>query len=347
MAAWLRDPIRVLTLVGLLVAGSTSLSAGARDEGQELDRYLRGINLEPAAFASAAGGAVVVKLLQTRKDTDVAVFGMARLQASPHAALRYFLDFEGSLAAGGRRFALLGDPPQPADVAAVSFDDSEFRELRDCVPGDCLFKLPAIGMQLFTRQVDWSSPDAKAQADRLLRDGVLRVLREYRQRGDAAILTYDDRDGVRPHDVFVELAEQMSGWVEYPPELERHLTGYPGARAAGARDVLYWAEDRAPRLRPTLTVSHVVQYASARSPGAVFLARKQLYASHYFDGAFELLAIVDRGDEGTWLLTVRSFRFDQLSGGVLNLRGRVQKRLQDAIRSDLEAQRSVIELMKG
>ena len=71
MAAWLRHPIRVLTLLGLLVAGSTSLSAGARDEGQELDRYLRGINLEPEVFASAASGAVVQKRLQDAIHSDL------------------------------------------------------------------------------------------------------------------------------------------------------------------------------------------------------------------------------------------------------------------------------------
>ena len=345
MAPRRKRSVHVLIVAALLATGGTPRPAGEEESVQKLERYLRGIDLEAGEFASASRGAVVVKLLSAPRSTDAAVFGMTRLRATPDSALRYFLNFEQSLAAEGRRFALFGDPPRPADVMDVSFDESEYRELRDCIPGDCRFKLPAVGMRIFAQQIDWSAPDAKVQADGRLREGVLRLVREYRHRGDSAILAYDDRSGVRPHDVFVELAEQMSRWVEYPPELERHLTAIPAGPAEKMLDFFYWAEDRVPRLRPTLTVNHVVQYVSTRSPRAVFLARKQLYASHYFDGGFEQLAIVDLGREGTWLFTVRSFRFDQLSSGPLNLRGRVQGRLQEALRSELERQRSAIELL--
>jgi len=40
------------------------------------------------------------------------------------------------------------------------------------------------------------------------------------------------------------------------------------------------------------------------------------------------------------VLTVRRFRFDNLPGGLLNIRGRVRKQLVDATRADLERQRS-------
>jgi hypothetical protein len=74
------------------------------------------------------------------------------------------------------------------------------------------------------------------------------------------------------------------------------------------------------------------------------VARKQLYATHYFEAALELLAIVDGtgapGEPRTYLITVRRFRFDALPGGLFNIRGRVRRQLVDATRADLERQRA-------
>jgi hypothetical protein len=160
------------------------------------------------------------------------------------------------------------------------------------------------------------------------------------------MFAYDDKGGVRSNDVFEELATLVSQRLEYPPELRRYLTMYPSGRPKGARDFLYWAEDRAPRLRPTLTVRHVVGYAPPGPSGSAFVATKQIYASHYLDGALELLEVVDLGSPGersTFLLAVRWFRIDRLSRGPLNLRGRVEKGFLEQLRSDLARHRSALE----
>lgn len=345
MAARFQHSIRVLILAALLFTGGPPRTAGAEDPAQELQRYLRGIDPDPEVLASAARGTIVVKLLRTNNERDVAAFGVLRVRASQDKVLSYLLDLDRSMESAGRRFGRFGDPPVPKDVAEASFDGSEYRELRDCRPGNCDFKLPAIGMQMFAQQIDWSAPDAKAQVDRRLRDGLLRVAQEYRKRGDSALLTYDDKRGVRPHEVWVELATQMSRWLEYPSELRGYLASYPVRPPEGARDVLYWAEDRAPRVRPTLTLNHLIAYEPTEPSGAAFLARKQVYASHYLDGALELSAIVNHGpgDSETFVFVVQLLRFDQLSGGVLNIRGRVREQLQEALRSDLDRQRRAIE----
>jgi hypothetical protein len=43
------------------------------------------------------------------------------------------------------------------------------------------------------------------------------------------------------------------------------------------------------------------------------------------------------------MLTVRRFRFDNLPGGLLNIRGRVRRGLADAARDDLEQQRALMQ----
>ena len=343
-------PIAVLILYALLVMGAFPRAANGQGTAPTLEPYLRGIGLEAAQLESAERGRVVVKLLATRNEREVAVFGMIRIRSSQGVVLSRLLDLGRSLAANGRRFGIFHDPPQPADVAGVSSDESEYRELRDCRPGDCRFKLPAGEMKTFAQEVDWSSTDAKAQVDRLLRDGLLEMVRDYRSRGDSAMFIYDDKGGVRSNDVSEELATLMSQRLEYPQELRRYLTMYPSGRPEGARDFLYWAEDRAPRLRPTLTVRHVVGYAPPGPLGSAFVATKQIYASHYLDGALELLEVVHLGSAGersTFLLAVRWFRIDRLSRGPLDIRGRVEKAFLEELRSDLARHRSALEAPLG
>jgi hypothetical protein len=71
MAAWFQHPFRVLILGALLFTCGLPRIACAQDQAQELQPYLRGIDLETGAIASAARGAVVVKLLATRNGTGV------------------------------------------------------------------------------------------------------------------------------------------------------------------------------------------------------------------------------------------------------------------------------------
>jgi hypothetical protein len=73
---------------------------------------------------------------------------------------------------------------------------------------------------------------------------------------------------------------------------------YPAGRPPRARVVLYWSEDRVPRLHPVFTLSPGVGYLPTDpSPSVAFVARKPIYAHHYVEGALvELLAVVDGGE---------------------------------------------------
>lgn len=102
-----------------------------------------------------------------------------------------------------------------------------------------------------------------------------------------------------------------------------------------------------PRMRPTLTFNHLVVYTPPSLAQVTLVARKQIHANHYFEGAFELLAVIDAttapNSPGTYVLTVRRYRFDNLPGGLLNIRGKVQQQLVDAARAELERQRSTLQ----
>ena len=328
--------VAAVLLVG--AAAPRSVHAQTRAAGAPIEEYLSGMGLSAAQLDSIADGRVVVRLLPGGTDRDVAVIGVIRLEGAPERVRARVLDVGRFLTASGRRYQQLSDPATDADVRDAELDESEYRDLRKCRPGDCDFKLPATAMQSFVEQVDWSAPDAKAQADVLMRAGLLRLAADYRARGNAATPAYDDVRGVQSGKVFEQLVKQSPDMYEYAPELERYLTTYPTGRPPATRDFLYWSEDRLPHLRPILTLNHVVVYSPPG--GTAFVARKQIYASHYFEGAFELLAVVDGGAGSavgtTYLLVLRRFRFDNLPGGPTNIRGRVRQQLVELTCSELQ-----------
>jgi hypothetical protein len=66
-------------------------------------------------------------------------------------------------------------------------------------------------------------------------------------------------------------------------------------------------------------------------------AAKQIYANHYFEAAVDLTAVVDR-NPGAYLVVLRRYRFDNLPGGILNIRGRAINALRDQLTLDLRRQ---------
>ncbi len=338
-----RGLVTVAACSVLLLGGTSARMSGQGTTGA-FTEYLRRMGVGPAQLDSAAKGHAIVKLLAASDEREVAVWGMIGVNGPRDTVRARSLDVERLLARSGAPFHVIANPATPADVRGVAFAESEYRDLRDCRPGQCGFKLPASEMKAFVEQVDWSSPGAKEQADERLRAGMLRLVAAYRAQGDAATPAYDDARGVHSGDVFATLVRQSPELYQFAPELERYLRAYPAGRPGSARDVLYWSEDRLPRLRPMITLNHAVTYVAAAGPA--FVARMLIYASHYVEGAFELLAVVDAGSfprgADAYLLVLRRFRLDNLPGGPLNVRGKVRQQLVEATRASLEQERMAI-----
>ncbi len=124
------------------------------------------------------------------------------------------------------------------------------------------------------------------------------------------------------------------------PSLRSYFTSYPhGALPAGAAEVFFWSEDVMPRLRPILSVTHLVVFTPPELPGMTLAASKQIYANHYFEAAVDLTAVVDR-DPGIYVVVLRRYRFDNLPGGILNIRGRAIGALRDQLTLDLRRQQT-------
>jgi hypothetical protein len=336
-----------MVLTGLV---AIAMPARSQQPPQALAEFLRQtVGLEAAQLAAVERGEPVVKVLETQNKRDVAVFGIITADAARESYARQLRNFQQSLRNPARsRFGIFADPATTADVQALALNREDADELKKCQPGKCNFKLPATEMQRIQDQVDWSAADQPARVTAYARQRLVAYVTDYRARGDSALVVYDDRGTVRASDAFADLLAQSPYVFRYAPSLSRYLTTYPRAKLDGVSDVLFWAETQAPRMRRTLTVTHLAVHSPAELPGTTLAAAKQIYANHYFEAAFDLMTIIDRqtsdGSQGIYLLVLRRFRFDNLpSGGLLNIRGKVVGSLRDQLLEDLTREKGVAE----
>ena len=341
-----RGRLRLFLCAALLGSGATTgASLHAQEPPPRLATFLRQrIGVDSAQLAAVERGEAVVKVLDTPNKRDVAVFGIIWADVPREFYTTRLQDFKESLKTPTRpRFGIFHDPATPRDVEAMTVNRQDLAGLKDCRPGDCNIKLPATEMERFRTQIDWSA-DPELQADTYLRQRLVQYVTDYRARGDSAMVVYDDTGRVRSSDAFAALLAQSRYVYQDIPSLQQYLTGYPHGKLDGVREVLFWAEDSLPGLKPILSVTHSLVYAPPESSGVTLMAAKQIYADHYFEAAFDLTAIVDdarlAGRPGIYLVVLRRSRFDDLpSGPVVSIRSKVVGKLRDQLRVDLERQK--------
>lgn len=336
----------IIAACATLACACATETAFAQNAAPPLDEYLRStIGLKADQIADAQKGEVVVKLLHTDVNRDVTVFGIIGIHVTRDAYLARLNDVQSLISARSQRFGLFSDPVSPSDMQNFTLDESEWKDLKGCRVNDCDFKLPEAGMRQFNQSVNWDGPNAAQQVDSVMRSQMENLVTAYRARGNAAMLRYDDTNGVQASDAFAALLGQSSYMQQYAPSLHDYLGRFPANRPDGALDVMYWSVDKIPHLRSTLTLNQLVVYTPPA--GSPMIARKQIYADHYFEAALELATIFDapalNGGAGIYLVSVRRYRFDALPGGFLNIRGRARSQLQKLMKSDLERERKAME----
>jgi hypothetical protein len=118
---------------------------------------------------------------------------------------------------------------------------------------------------------------------------------------------------------FADLLKAPSISVNFLPEFQRHLFGYPQATLTGAESMFYW-ERVSFGLKPTLRINHSVRYES-RAPGSdvAVIAVKQLWASHYLQSAIDLSVCVrdqrlPPDQPGCYLMSLKASKQAGLTG---------------------------------
>jgi len=337
-------PILALLAACVLTAVVSGQSAPAVLPAQ-LESYVSKVVKPTAAQRKAMfAGGPVTKLLDAEPTQEVSVFGITWVKAPIAryvAAVRNIEEFEK-----GESFRVtkkVSSPPRLEDFAQLTLPDEDLEDLRSCRVGSCELKLSEASLNRVRKEIDWSKPTAKADADRLAKHLMLEYINGYLEGGDARLATYRDSD--RPTFVgaeFASMVNRMPSLTEYLPDLKNYLLNYPKVNLPKAESFIYWQEAKF-GLKPTIRINHLT---IAEAPTHVAVASKMLYASHYFWTAIELRVLVpdpSRG-EGFWFASVNRSRSDGLSGFVGTLiRGKVRGEAEKGMAAALSITKAMVE----
>ena len=311
----------------------------------QLESYVTKVVRPTAAQRQAIfAGQPITTLLDADPSHEVSVFGIIWVKAPIAryvAAVRNIEEFEK-----GENFSItkkVSSPPRLEDFASFSLHADDLEDLKSCRVGSCELKLSEASLNRIRKEIDWSKPTAKADAERLARRLMLDYVNGYLEGGDARLATYRDSD--RPTFVgaeFASMVNRMPSLTNYLPDLKSYLLNYPKASLPKAESFIYWQEAKF-GLKPTIRINHLT---IAEAPTHVAVASKMLYASHYFWTAIELRVLVPdpaRG-EGFWFASVNRSRSDGLSGFVGRLiRGKVRNEAEKGMAAALSITKTMME----
>jgi hypothetical protein len=273
----------------------------------------------PDRITALEAGQAIVETAADDKGV-VSIVGAVRIRTTKEHVQLYFdeyLKFEDGVMV--LRVGRFSDPPVPQDVARLELEKGDIDALRDCRPGDCSVKVGA-GIAELRAAIDWRGPDSANLVNAFVRQRLLDYVKAYREKGDAALVTYNDKS--RP----VSLARQWHALLAsspyfygYAPQLKRYLEEYPRSSLEGGHDFIQWSKvDQG--MKPVVAVTHVVLYKDPAKPDRLAVALKQIYASHYFEGAFSFATVVEAGPpEGpptSYVVFVNRTLTDILRGGL-------------------------------
>jgi hypothetical protein len=288
-------------------------------------------------------------VLDVADPDEVAIFGIVAIDVPRATIAARVRDIPAFLRRPTRRaFGIFASPASAADARGFVVEQSDLDALKDCRPGDCDVKMPVRKFEEFGRSIDWSSPDARARVSAIVRQTMADYVTRYRSGGTAAMVEYGDQKSARrASDAFGLLLAESPYIYEYLPSFQHYLKGYPADSLSGVTDAVYWASDRLASLRPILSITHLSLYEPPGAP-MTLVSEKQLYASHYFIGAFTLTTLLDRpdapGGAGSYYMVLQRMRFDHLpSGGLLNIRGRVIGKMNEALAAELRDRKTALE----
>lgn len=348
-------PVDVRVRLGLagaaaLVAVSLPLGATQSPDStrQEVRAYLARAGFADEDIGKVHAGEVIARS-ETGDNGEILTAGAVLVRASRERVLRYYgqlasyVDGEVTLAFG--RFST---PPALSDVAGLAFDPDEIEELKSCRVGDCDIRLGGRSLEQLRSAVDWNAPDYADRVNTLARQSAVAYVTDYLARGDAALVTFNDRDepvSMREH--WTGILANSPHFHEYVPELRTYLEQFPANPPPGARDILYWVKGDY-GLKPVISIVHGVIYSAPARPDRDIVVQKHIYASHYYDGSLAVATLLSADPVTTYVLYGNRSRGDLLRGGLGGVRrGVARSQAANATRDTLGAIKRVLERQPG
>ena len=325
----------LLSTLLVCFAASTTLAQASMAEFQQVLREKASI--EERDLAALQLNQPVVRLVPTSNKREVAVTGLVNINTSAEDFLRSYRDsmLQKSNAAI-LQIGRFGPEPALADMAGLSLEAKDIEDLKECVAGACQVKLSAPMIERFRKEIDWAAPDYQLRATNLFKEMLVAYIRDYRARGEAALIEYSDkRDRV-------SLANEQR-------EL-RSAGGYINSVLADTKsglqlieETLVWSKIKF-GLKPVIAVNHISIYKRDSGVGPqVLVASKQIYANHYFNAFHALTAFVNVPG-ATYVVYENRSRADGLEGPFGKIkRGVVEKKALEGLRGIIAQSKASLE----
>jgi hypothetical protein len=329
------------------MAFATALGVGSAAAAEAPPRpFLRDvIKLDDAQLAAVDRGEVITKLLPTAEKAEVAAFGVVKVAGTPDALLRLAKDIQRFRKVPQiPEMGVFSTPPRVEDLRGLTHPPDDIAALKSCKPGSCDVKLGTKGLGMISK-IDWSAPDAQAQAVAIFNQGIVEMAATYQQKGVDALGDVQDKKTAKQraqeHRTLLTNSPYLATYVK---EFNDYLTDYPYRKLAGVEDVHYWAKDTF-GLKPVVSVYHLALFKSDR--GAI-LASRQVAASHFFNAALEIMAAVPAADgNGMYLLSLYRTRLDPPTGMLSGvLMGKVKGGVETGVGENLKFVRQLLATAK-
>ena len=337
---WFRGATPVLVAV-LAAAG---LAPEASDTPwQPFARLFTDVRIDAADRNKLDANTPIVKVLPGAS-RELAVAAAVRVDAPPRRLIAWTRNVvalqRGKYVPLIARFS---DPPRMEDLEGLTLDPGDVRDLETCRPGRCGVKLSAPEIARLKSQLTSSPGTAALQQEfrRIVLDRALQYLAD----GDAGLPPYhDDKVPVVAVSEVALLLPRMGLAAPQLPGIADYLQWFPRVAHPQVVDsFLYWARESL-GAKPIASVTHVTIVAGTDAGGPVTLAiSKQVFASHYRDGAMSVTALTGEGDRGTLLYMHRS-HVDVLQGAFGGLyRSVIERRVRKEAPALLQGLRAKLE----
>ncbi|MCA1577483.1 MAG: hypothetical protein LC794_09000 [Acidobacteria bacterium] len=322
----------VLLLACAVLSAATS-AAQAQTSLPELQKILREkVAFDETDFAALQRGETIVTLAPVQDKREIAVSGLVNLRANADEFLRSYRDsLTRKSNAAVLEVGMFSSSPSVADLEKLTLEAKDVEDLKNCVVGNCELKLSAAMIERFGRDVNWQAADYARQATQLYKTMLLEYVNDYRSRGDAALIAYNDKQNE------IRVAEEH--------EAIRRVSGYLSdlASTAGSstelqplEQLLVWSKIKF-GLKPVVAINHVTIYKRDRELGPqVLFVSKQIYANHYFNSSLALTGFVTVAGPTSYIVYENRSRADGLSGPFSKFkRGVVEKKALEGLRGIL------------
>jgi hypothetical protein len=322
----------------LLVALSAAAPAVQAQEAPPRPFLRKVIQFGDAEIARVDRGEVVTKLLPTTEKAEIACFGIVKTAGNPDSLL--------ALAKDVQRFrkvpqipemGLFSTPPKLSDLAGLHHPPEDIVALKKCKPGSCDVKIGSAGFERIAK-VNWSAPDAEAQATAIFNQGIVDYVAAYQEGGTEALGDVQDKKNPKSRAAEYRAVLTNSPYlVEYVKEFQEYLANYPNGKLENTEDILYWTKDTF-GLKPVVSAYHMTLH---RGPRGTIIANKLLGSTHYFNAALEVLAGVPTPDgKGLYVLSLYRTRLDPPTGMLAGvLMGKVKDGIETGTAENLKTAR--------